>query len=85
VPEVVALKQNWFARRLGQGVGEAVSEIQPGRMSAALTEITVGLARNPRLGFVNRLDDEPCLPEEIVKPSARYRISAPINNDAAST
>jgi hypothetical protein len=81
VPEVVVRKQNWFPRRLGQGVGEAVPEIQLGRMSAALTEITVGLASNARLGFVNRLDDKLCLPEEIVKPSARNRISAPIDND----
>ena len=25
-PEVVAIKQNWFARRVGQGIGEAAPE-----------------------------------------------------------
>jgi|ERR1700675_1486537 hypothetical protein len=37
--------------RLGQGIGEAVPEIQTRRMTAALAEIAVGFAGNPGLGL----------------------------------
>ena len=38
---------------LGQGISEAIAEIQTRRMTAALAEIAVGFAGNPRLGFVS--------------------------------
>lgn len=69
-----------FASRLGQGISEAIPEIQTRRMTAALAEIAVCFAGNPRLGLGNRLNDELCLSEEIVKPPAGYRISASVDD-----
>ncbi len=43
-----------FASRLGQGIGEAIPEIQTCRMSAPIAEVTVGFAGNPRPGPGNR-------------------------------
>jgi hypothetical protein len=69
------------ARPFGQGVGEAIPEIQTRRMPAALAEIAVGFAGNSCLGLGNRLDNELCLSEEIVKPSARDGIPAFIDHN----
>jgi Transposase len=81
VCEIIALEQYRFASHLSQGIGEAIPEIQTRRMSAPLAEIAVGFAGNPRLGLSNRLNDELCLSEEIVKPSARNGISASIDDN----
>src|SRR5208282_694343 len=80
-PEVIALEQNRLARGFGKGIGEAVAKIQPGRVPAPLAEIAIGFARNPRLGFGNRLDDDIGLLKELVKPPAGHRIAASINHD----
>jgi hypothetical protein len=42
--EIVAFEQQRLARRLGQGISEAVAEIELGAMISA-TEIDIGLAR----------------------------------------
>jgi len=46
--EVVPFEKERFASKFGQGIGEAVTEIQPCRV-AALAEVVEGLAREMRL------------------------------------
>src|SRR5258708_31387649 len=79
MPKIVPLEQDWLAHRPCKSVGEAVAEIQPCRVPAALAEIPIRFARDPRLGLRNRLDAHPRFAEEIVKPPARNRIPAPVN------
>ena len=78
--EIIPLKQDRFASHLGQGIGETVPKVQTRRVPAALPEITVGFPSNSRLSFRNRFGYELSLPEKIVKPPARDRISAPIDD-----
>src|SRR5882762_1438673 len=80
MPKIVSFEQDWLAHRLGKSVGETVTEIQASRMSAALAEIPICFARNPRLGLGNWLDAQPRFAEEFVKPPARDRIPAPVNH-----
>src|SRR5258708_28127433 len=79
MPKIVPLEQDWLAHRPCKSVGEAIAEIQARRVPAALTEIPIRFARDPRLGLRNRLDAQPRFAEEIVKPPARNRIPAPVN------
>ena len=44
--KIIALEQNRFASRLGQGISEAVPEIQLRRVSASLAEITIGFVHS---------------------------------------
>src|SRR5258706_16326889 len=80
MPKIVSFEQDWLAHRLGKSVGETVTEIQASRMAAALAEIPICFARNPRLGLGNWLDAQPRFAEEFVKPPARDRIPAPVNH-----
>ena len=68
--KIVTLEQDWLTHRLCKSVGEAVAEIQPRRVSAALAEIPIRFARNPRLGLGNRLDAQRRFAEEIVPVTA---------------
>src|SRR5260370_14162910 len=79
MPKIVPLEQDWLAHRPCKSVGEAVAEIQPCRVPAALAEIPIRFARDPRLGLRNRLDAHPPFADEIVKPPARNPIPAPVN------
>ena len=40
--KIVTFKKQWLASDFGQGVCEAVPEVQPGRVTAAAAEIAVG-------------------------------------------
>ena len=62
--EVVTLEEQRLSDGLGKGVSETVAEVQPGRMSTAFAEIAVGLPRNLRLPFRNRLNQEPGFTED---------------------
>jgi hypothetical protein len=54
------LEQYRLATRLGQGISEAIAEIQTRRMPAALAENAVCFAGNPRLLLSNRFKDKLC-------------------------
>jgi hypothetical protein len=54
--EIVALEEQRLASRLGQGVREAVAEIQASLMAASLPEIPVRLAGDMRLLACHRRD-----------------------------
>ena len=47
VREVVTLEQQWFTADLGERVGHAVTEVEPGRRARLLAEPGVRLACNP--------------------------------------
>src|ERR1700679_2252078 len=49
MPEVIALPKHRFALVAGQGVAEAIPEVEVGRMAAALAVIAISLSRNLRL------------------------------------
>src|SRR5215469_6116523 len=49
VTEVVAFEQQRFSRLGSQRVREAVAEVQPGWVAAALAKIPVGVSGDPRL------------------------------------
>src|SRR5580704_12325425 len=80
MPEIVSLEQDRLAHRLCKCVGETVTEIQRRSVSAALAEIPIRLASNPRLGLGNRLDAQTRFAEKFVKSPARNRIPAPVNH-----
>jgi hypothetical protein len=54
--EVIALEQQLFAGDFRQRVGETVAEVQPGRVTAALPEVTVGVSGDHALVVCHRLD-----------------------------
>ena len=54
-------------------------------MPAALSKITKGLSRNPRLNVHDGLDGDVCFPNEIIKPPRSYRIAAGINHNREFT
>jgi hypothetical protein len=49
VAEVVPFEQQCFSGGLGQGIREAVPEVQAGLVAAALAEIAVGVTRDAGL------------------------------------
>jgi len=49
--EIVTFKQQRFTCELCERIGKAIAEIQPSRMTAAFTEIAIGLTCNSSLGF----------------------------------
>ena len=55
--EILPFEEHRFAGEPGEGIGEAVSEIQPRRV-AALTEVEEGLAREMRLLDGERFDGD---------------------------
>jgi len=81
VHEIIALEEQRLAGCPRQSIGEAVTEIEPRRMSAAFAEIPVGVTRDPCLSLGHRFDDKLRLPHEILKASAGNRITARIDDD----
>ena len=54
--EVLSFEQKWLSFGFRQCTGEAISEIQFGRMAAHFTEVAIGLTRYASLRFVDRLN-----------------------------
>ena len=50
-------------------------------MSAAFAEIAIGIPGEPCLNFGDRFDEDFCLFEEVIKATARDRITATIDDD----
>jgi hypothetical protein len=78
--EIVALEQQRLSSAPRQRVGEAVAEIQSRPMSAAPAEIAVGFASHVRLNFIQRLDDDARLAQQIIKAPADDRITPSIDH-----
>ena len=79
--EVIALEQQWLARDPGEGIGEAIAEIQPRRMAASFAEIAVRLPRDPCLRLRDGLDFELCLSHEIIKAPTGDRVVTGVYDD----
>src|SRR5260370_362449 len=79
MPKIVPLEQDWLAHRPCKSVGKEAPEFQARLVPAALAEIPIRFARDPRLALRNRLDAHPRFAEEILNPPARNRIPAPVN------
>ncbi len=58
MPKIIALPQHRLALLPRQCVGEAVAEVQPGRVAVALAKVAVCLAGNLRLRRRDRFDDD---------------------------
>ena len=56
--KIIALVEHGLALFAGQGVAEAVSEVEVGGMAAALAVVTVGLAGDFGLLVRDGLDDD---------------------------
>ncbi len=83
--EIIALEEQRFAGGPRQSVGEAITEIEPRRVSAALAEIPIGFTRDPRLSLGHRFDDKLRLPQQILKASAGNGIAACLDKGRGST
>src|ERR1700688_516511 len=79
--EVIALEEERLAGELGEGIGEAIAEVEPCRMAAAAAEVAVGLARDARLALAHRLDGECRHAEELVETAAGDGIAAAVYDD----
>ena len=78
--EILPLEQERLAGDLGERIGEAVAEIQPGRV-AALSEVEEGLASQMRLLGGKCFDDDVGSAEESVTLTAGFRPNLAFNDD----
>src|SRR5262249_4910030 len=69
-PARYPLEQQRLSCRARQGISKAVAEIQPRRVTAAPAEVAIGFARDPRLDFGDRFDDQLRLVDEVIKTAA---------------
>jgi hypothetical protein len=83
VAEVLSLEQQRVTLLLGKGIGEAVAEVQPGRVPGSLAEVAVGLAGDAGLGDGDRCDGEAAGLHELVEPAYGDRIPARIDDDGS--
>ena len=77
--EVGALEEERFGGRLGEGVGEAIAEVQGGGVAATFAKIAVGFASDACLGFGDRLNEEFGGADEVVEAAAGDRVAATVN------
>ena len=78
--EILPLEEERLAGDLGERIGEAVAEIQPGRV-AALAEIEEGLARDMRLLDGERFDDDVSSAEKNITLTAGVWPNLAFNDD----
>src|SRR5271157_5988650 len=78
--EILPLEEKRFAGDLGERIGEAIAEIQPGRV-AALAEVEEGLARQMRLLNGERFDDDVGSAEKSITLTAGVRPNLAFNDD----
>ena len=72
VAEVVADEEKGLVAVAGESVGEAIAEVEPGGMAAALAVPAVGEARDPYLGFGNGFYED-FIPRHDVLEGQRYK------------
>jgi hypothetical protein len=78
--EILALEEERLPDDLGERIGKAVAEIQPGRM-AALAEVEEGLAQEMRLFDGERFDDDVSSAEKDVTLTAGVWPNLAFNDD----
>jgi hypothetical protein len=83
VDEVVAREKELFARRISQGVAEAVTDIEPRGVPGALSVIAICITSYAGLHFGEWLDLELDLAQSLVQPSRQSRIVIPIDDIGA--
>jgi hypothetical protein len=72
--QAVALDQQRLCGRVAESTGKAVAEIELRRVAAALAEIALGLARDPRLFSRARRDSDAGLRQQLFEGQAGDRI-----------
>jgi hypothetical protein len=75
--EVGSLEQERLRLVLGQGVGEAIAEIELRGMTTAPIEVSIGLAGNERLAFIH----DAGLGQKLIEAADEHRIAAAIGDD----
>lgn len=83
MPEVIAFPEQRFTQVRCQCVGDAIPEVQSGRMAAAFAEICVSLPGQTRLALGNGLYDELGFLDYFVKSSADDRIPLGVKDNPA--
>jgi hypothetical protein len=80
VPEVIALEEQGLAYRLGQGVREAIAEVQARGMARALAKVAV--CRSSQSGLLDRyrFDDGTRDVEQVIDPAAGHRVACSIDD-----
>ncbi len=81
VPKVAADEEEGLSDRLRQGIGEAIAEVELGRVAAPLAEVAVCVPANARLLGGDRLDTDPRDSDQFVEASARDGIPARVDDD----
>jgi len=79
--KIVSLVQQGLAGCARQRVGEAVTEVEPRGIAAALAEIAIGLAGDLRMALRHRLDPDAGHGDEIVESTAEDRVPVGIDHD----
>jgi hypothetical protein len=79
--EIVALEQERLAARAGEPIGEAIAEVEPGRMAAPLAEIAIGCVGDLGLLGGDRFDDDSGLGNGFVEAPAGDRAPRAIDDD----
>src|SRR5690606_35942911 len=81
VGKVVALVEQRIATLGGEGVGEAIAEVEPRRVAAAPAEVAIGLAGDAGLCRGHRSDVDAQPIEQKVQPVAECRIPVAVDDD----
>jgi hypothetical protein len=64
----VGVREKRFACELWERIGQAIAEIQFGRMTAAFAEIAIGLPCNSSLGFRHGFNSDLRLFDQVIDP-----------------
>jgi len=79
--EVIALVKDGFALVSGQGVAEAVAEVEFGGVAAALAEVAEGLSGDLGLRLRHGFDDDSRILDHLIQLGAHDRVAAAIEHN----
>lgn len=79
--EIIALEEQRLTGRPCERVGKTIAKIQFGGMSATFSEIAIRLTCNSRVNFCHGLNDDLCLLDEIIEPTASDGIATPVDHE----
>jgi hypothetical protein len=83
VDEILANEEEWLIEFLRQVVGEAIAEVEPRGMAAALAELAIGFASEANLLERDRLNTEAKPRNESIKLCNEHWIWVSIDNDSS--
>jgi hypothetical protein len=81
MPKIIALPEHGVALLAGQRVGEAVAEVEVGRVAAAFAVVAVGLPCNFCLRRGYRFDLESGIFKYFFQPGHENRVLVPAHNN----